>query len=332
MSYLIAAEESFDIKKIWNDIVVFFTTKYWNILLFFAALLIGIIVVKLLVKLTRRILSRSKIEKIGQSFILNILKYLLYLVLILVLLAIIGVNLNGVLTAISAIILAIGMALQSYIANLASGMIIVSMHMINKGDFIMSGDVTGTVRDINFLFTTINSTDNKKIMIPNSTIVNSSLINYGVNGTRRVDFTFTVAYESDVEEVKSVVLSVMRSYNKIKEDPVPFCRLKVLGSSGIDFFANCWCDSADYWDVYYYVTENVFNEFKRKGISIPYAQTEVRLRTDNVTLPVDGDKLPDREELIRKPRVEHETKSPIAKRIKKMKTKLEEELNDNEDD
>ena len=332
MNCLVAAEGSFDFKKIWNDIVVFFTTKYWNILLFFAALLIGIIIVKLLVKLTRRILKRSKIEKIGQSFILNILKYLLYLALILVLLAIIGVNLNGVLTAISAVILAVGMALQSYIANLASGMIIVSMHMINKGDFITSGDVTGTVRSINFLFTTINSTDNKKIMVPNSTIVNSALINYGVNGTRRVDFTFTVAYESDVEEVKALVSSVMHSYNKIKEDPAPFCRLKVLGNNGIDFYANCWCDSADYWDVYYYVTENVFNEFKRKGISIPYAQTEVRLRTDSVKLPVDGEKLPEREESIDTQRVEQETKPSIAARIKRMKTKLEEGLNDNEED
>ena len=331
MYFLTAAEGSFDFKQIWDDIVVFFTTKYWNVLLFFAALLIGIILVKLLVKLTRRILKRSKIEKIGQSFILNIVKYLLYLILILILLSIIGVNLSGVLTAISAAILAVGMALQSYIANLASGLIIVSMHMINKGDFITSGDVTGTVQDINFLFTTINSTDNKKIMLPNSTIVNSSLTNYGANGTRRVDFTFSVAYESDVEEVKAVVLAVMHSYNRIKEDPIPFCRLKTLGSSGIDFFANCWCDSDDYWDVYYYVTENVFNEFKRKGISIPYAQTEVRLRTDNVTLPIDGDKLPEREERILKPKVVRETKSPIAKKLKKMKTKLDEELNDKEE-
>ncbi|MBO4540022.1 MAG: mechanosensitive ion channel [Clostridia bacterium] len=332
MGYLLAAEESFDIKKVWNDIVTFFTTKYWNIILFFAILVIGIIVVKLLVKLIHGLLRRSRIEKIGQSFILNIAKYVLYLILILVLLAVIGVNLSGVLTAISAVILAVGMALQSYISNLASGMIIVSMHMINKGDFIAVGDVTGTVRDINFLFTTVNTTDNKKIMMPNSTLVNSPLTNYGVNGTRRVDFTFSAAYESDVEAVKKIVLSVMASYNKIKEDPAPFCRLKTLNTSSIDFFANCWCDSADYWDVYYYVTENVFNEFKRSGVAVPFTQTEVRIRNDEVKMPVEGDKLPDRQEYIRKPEVVRKSKSPIAKNIKKITTKISEGLSDKDDE
>ncbi len=319
-----ADASTFDIKKIWDDIVAFFTTKYWNILLFFAILLFGIIVVKLLVKLTRKVLSRSKMEKIGQSFILSIVKYLLYLALILVLLAVVGVNLNGVLTAISAAILAVGMALQGYISNLASGMIIVSMHMIHKGDFISIGDISGTVQDINFLFTSVNTTDNKRITFPNSNILSSSLINYGVNGTRRVDFTFSAAYESDVEEVKKIVIDVMNSYDKIKETPEPFCRLKTLGSSSIDFFANCWCDSADYWDVYYYVTENVFNEFKRHSISVPFTQAEVRIRTDEVKMPVVGEDLPKRSPKKPLSPIKKE-KDPFLRSVKKIKQKLDEE-------
>lgn len=324
---LLAAESGsdFDLKKVWQDIVTFFTTKYWNIILFFAILVIGIIVVKLLVKLARRLLARSKMEKIAQSFVVSLLKYLLYLTLALVLLAVIGVNLNGVLTAISAAILAVGMALQSYISNLASGMIIVSMRLINKGDFISLGDVTGTVQDINFLFTTVNTTDNKKITFPNSSVVSAPLTNYGVNGTRRVDFTFAVAYESDVELVKKTVLNVIASCEKVKEDPAPFCRLKTLGGSSIEFFANCWCDSADYWDVYYYVTENVFNEFKRAKIGIPYAQSEVRLRTDDVVMPVLGDKMPERPVHPKKPTVVKEDRVPLVRGIKKIKSKLDEE-------
>lgn len=324
---LLAAESGsdFDLKKVWQDIVTFFTTKYWNIILFFAILVVGIIVVKLLVKLARRLLARSKMEKIAQSFVVSLLKYLLYLTLALVLLAVIGVNLNGVLTAISAAILAVGMALQSYISNLASGMIIVSMRLVNKGDFISLGEVTGTVQDINFLFTTVNTTDNKKITFPNSSVVSAPLTNYGVNGTRRVDFTFAVAYESDVELVKKTVLDVIASCEKAKEDPAPFCRLKTLGGSSIEFFANCWCDSADYWDVYYYVTENVFNEFKRAKIGIPYAQSEVRLRTDDVVMPVLGDKMPERTEHPQKPVVVKTEKDPFVRGIKKIKSKLDEE-------
>ena len=317
------AAESFDFHRIWEDIVTFFTTQYWNIILFFAVLLIGIIIVKILVRIVKSMLAHSKMEKIGQSFVLSIVKYLLYLVLILVLLSVIGVNLSGVLTAISAAILAVGMALQGYISNLASGIIIVSMHMIHKGDFIAIGDVTGTVQDINFLFTSVNTIDNKKVTFPNSNILSSSLTNYGVNGTRRVDFTFSVAYETDVEMVKSIVLAVMASNNKIKETPTPFCRLKTLNSSSIDFFANCWCDADDYWDVYYYVTENVFNEFKRNAVAVPFTQTEVRIRTEDVTMPVIGDKLPERQP---NPEPEkQEEKDPFLKGIKKIKDKLEEE-------
>ena len=303
--FALAAEEAdaastFSFQKLWADIVTFFTTKYWNILLFLLVLVAGIVLIKSLVAILKKAFSRSKMEKIAQSLLLNISKFCLYLALILVLLSLIGVKISGVITALSAGVLAIGMALKENLANLANGIIIITMHMFNKGDFIATGDTKGTVQDINILFTTISTTDNRKVMIPNSSIVNNPLQNFGVNGTRRVDFTFSAAYESDVEQVKAIVLNVMHSYNKIKLDPKPFCRLKTLNASSIDFFANCWCRSSDYWDVYYYVTENVFNEFKRNGVTVPYGQTEVRLRTDDVKMPVNpdplsprGDELPD---------------------------------------
>ena len=177
----------------------------------------------------------------------------------LILLSTIGIEISGIITALSAAVLAIGMALQTIISNVANGIVIVATHMFKKGDFITVGSDSGSIVDINFLFTTIMTTDNKKITIPNSSIVNSSVINAGANPKRRVDFTFSVAYETDVETVKRIVTEVMTSNGKIDLDPKPFCRLKVLNSSSIDFFANCWCDSEDYWDVYYYVIENVFN-------------------------------------------------------------------------
>lgn len=279
-------EEGFSFKKLWNDIVNFFTTKYWDIIAFFLVLLCGIIIIKTILTLVKRAMKKSKMERIAQSFILNILRYVLYLVLLLVLLSMIGVQISGIITALSAAVLAIGMALKDYIANLASGMIIVSMKMMRKGDFVSISGTDGTVENINFLFTTLNTTDNKKVYVPNSSITKESLYNYGINGSRRVDFTFSVAYDSDVEQVKSIVLNVMNSCDKTATDPVPFCRLKTLGQSSIDFFANCWCNSDDYWTVYYYITENVFNEFKKQGVSIPYPQSEVRLRTDNPIMPV----------------------------------------------
>ena len=100
-----------------------------------------------------------------------------------------------------------------------------------------------------------------------------------------------------LEKVKQIVLDVMHSDGRVLLEPnAPFCRLKTLNSSSIDFFANCWCDSEDYWSVYYYIVENVYNEFKRNNISVPYNQLEVRNRTDKVVMPVVGKKLPERVE------------------------------------
>lgn len=289
-------ELNMDWAAIWEAIKTFFTDNVWNIVGFFAALIIGIIVVKLLLNMTKRIMSRTKVEKIAQSFIYVVIKFVLYLALILILLSIIGVSMTGVVTAISALLLAVGMALQNNIANVANGIVIVSSHMFKKGDYIIVNGVEGNIEQINFLFTTIITTDNKKITIPNSTIVNNAVINSGANKTRRVDFTFRASYESDVELVKKIVINVMMSDGRVLLDPPPFCRLKTLSESSLDFFANCWVDTEDYWDIYYYVVENVYNEFKRNGIKIPYNQIEIRERTDKAKLPIKNEPLPKRVE------------------------------------
>ncbi len=286
-------------KNIWNDIVNFFEANIWNIILFFATLVLGLIVVKIVLNISRKLMRKTKMEAVTQSFMQAIIKFCLYLVLVLTLLNIIGISMSGVLTAISACILAIGMALQNIIANLANGIVIVTSHLFKKGDFVEAAGVSGSVENINFLFVTILTTDNKKITIPNNSIVNGTVTNYGANPTRRVDFTFSVAYESDVEKVKQIVIDVMKSNGNVILDKEPFCRLKTLNASSLDFFANCWVDSEDYWDTYYYVTENVYNEFKRNNISVPFNQIEVRERKDEVTMPVIGNGLPERVEKVR---------------------------------
>lgn len=293
-----------DLKKLWNDIVNFFTTNIWNILKFFAVLIIGIIVVKLLINITKRMLKKTKLENITCNFIVAIIKVFLYLILVLSLFSIMGIKVNGIITALSALILAIGMALQNIIANVANGIIIVSTQMFKNGDFITIGDSSGSVVNINFLFTTLNTPDNRKITIPNSIIVNNPVTNAGTNDKRRVEFTFSVAYESDVESVKKIIKDVMLSNGCVYTDPEPFCRLKNLGSNSLDFFCYCWCDKEDYWDVYYYVVENAYNELKRNGISIPYGQIEVRERKDVVKLPVVGRSLPERQEKQREEKKE----------------------------
>ena len=306
---------------IWNDIVTYFQTNVWNIVFFFVILILGIIIIKIIMTVLRKVLGKTRMERIAQQFICTAVKFCLWLILILILLSQIGIQISGILTAISALILAVGMALESNMANLANGIVIVSNHMFKKGDYIIVDGVEGNITDINFLFTTLLTSDNKKITLPNSTIVNSSVTNLGANAKRRVDFTFSVAYESDVELVKKIVTDVMKSDGRVYLDPAPFCRLKTMNASSLDFSANCWCDNEDYWDVYYYVMEWVYNEFKRNKVSVPYNQLEVRERKDNVNAPVIGKKLPERVEKVRGEKKDNDVFKLIKNGLTKHKKK-----------
>lgn len=307
----------------WNDIVSYFQNNVWNIIFFFVILIVGLIVIKIVMTVLRKVLSKTKMERIAQQFLCTAVKFALWLVLILLLLSQIGIEITGILTTISALILAVGMALENNMANLANGIVIVSNHMFKKGDYIEVDGVEGNITDINFLFTTLLTSDNKKITLPNSTIVNSSVVNLGANPKRRVDFTFSVAYESDVEKVKQIVIDVMKSDGRVYLDPAPFCRLKTMDASSLGFSANCWCDNEDYWDVYYYVMEWVFNEFKRNNISVPYNQLEVRERKDKPAIVIEGKKLPERVEKVREEKKEsdvfHVLKDRMTKKNKKDK-------------
>ena len=150
-------------EKVWKDIVAFFENNIWNVVLFVSTFVIGLVIVKLLINITKRMLTKTKIENITRGFIVGILKVVLYLIFVLVLLSIIGVQISGIITALSAVVLAVGMALQNIIANVANGMVIVSAHMFKKGDWIEVNGFGGSVTNINFLFTTITTADNKKV-------------------------------------------------------------------------------------------------------------------------------------------------------------------------
>ena len=309
-----------DWNNIWGEIVTFFQNNVWNIVLFFAILIGGIIIIKLFLGITKKILYKTKIEKIALGFVLTILKTALYLCLILILLSTMGIQITGVITALSAVLLAVGLALQGIIANAANGFVVVSSKMFKKGDYIAVDGYEGKVSQINFLYTTILTSDNKRVTIPNSTIVNNSVVDYDTCKTRRVEWKFCVAYESDVEKVKKIIQDCMLSNGKVLTDPAPFCRLLNLGASSIDFVARAWCDSEDYWDVYFDVLELAYNELKKNKISIPYNQLEIRERKDRPTLPVTKGGIPKRVEKQRENKEEFFF-IPLPKKNKTKKTK-----------
>ena len=307
-----------DWEAIKNKIITFFQNSGLNILYAILAFVVGLIFVKLLVIVLRRIFAKSKMEKVTQSFFVSTIRVLLYVCLVFVIAQILGISTTGFIAIISTAGIAVSLALQSSLSNLANGVVLLITHPFKEGDFVSIGGVEGTIKTLEMTHTKLVSVDNKLLSIPNSTVVSSVIVNYNVLGKRKIVFNFAVDYATDIKKVKEIINKVMYSNGKIKLDPAPFIALKTLDDSSLGIMANCWVDSEDYWDVFYFVTENVFNEFKRNKISIPFNQMEVRLRDDNVEMPVIEEPLPER---VDKPTKEVVISDPIERIIVKNEKK-----------
>ena len=290
-------------QEIWDKVVEFFQNNVWNIVGFFATLLVGIILIRVILFVLKRIMRRRKIDEMAVRFIAAAVRLTLAVVLVLLLLAIMGVPITGLTTAFSAAVLAIGMALKEFLANVAAGIILVGSTKYKTGDFVQVNGNEGNIEDINFLFTTIKTPNNTQVTVPNSMMVNSATTNLTAYAIRRVAIDFSIAYESDTELAKKTLLNVMLSCGLVYKDPAPLCRLKTLGDSSITYFLTCYCDSGDYWDVYFYIMDHAFDECKRVGIQFPFPQIEL---TQKVSVPMESEYggLPERVEKKRKKEVQ----------------------------
>ena len=267
--------------EFFNSVGDWFINNWQPIVTTLAIIIFGLIIVKIVLAIVRRQLQKTKLEKTVQTFICSILKFVLYLILIFSIISSLGISVTGLTVVISAISLAISLALQDSLKNLVNGFIIISTSLLKQGDWVNVAGVEGSVQDVRMLFTVLVTGDNKKITIPNSTILTSEIINYNTLKNRRLDLTFDVAYNSDVDLVKKVVNEVIDSCEMIYKDPAPTVVLANLGASSITFNVRVWCSGDDYWNTKWYMLDNVFNEFKRNNISIPFNQLEVALVEPN---------------------------------------------------
>lgn len=283
-------------EEIGNAIVNFFSTSGVTLLKAIGLWIVGYLVIKVAMLVLSKIFGKAKMEKVTQGFLLSVIKFILYMILLVMILSQLGVEVTGLIAALAALGLAIGLALQDSLSNVASGVILLMTHPFKEGDLVNVNGVEGRVKNIKILTTALLATDNKLIVLPNSTVAKNAIINYSNRKVRRVDFTFKVDYQTDTQLVKKIVFDVMQSNGKVRLQQTPFCSLKSLGEQGLEFFAYCWVASDDYWSVYYYVVDNVFNEFKRHKIKIAFNRLEVRLKEEERALPYRSEPLPERVE------------------------------------
>ncbi len=239
-------------------------------------LIIGLWIVKIISKAIYKLLHIKKVDESLKQFILSLISAILKVIVVLAAAATAGIDLTVVGTIIAASTLAIGMALQGSLSNIAGGALIMFLKPFKIGDFIEAQGVKGIVKKIEIFSTKLNTLDNKEVIIPNGVLSNGNVVNYSSEGTRRVDIVFGVAYDSDIKQTKKVLLEVIESYPKILKDPISTVVVTELADSSINFSTRTWVKVEDYWDAYSYILEHGKIALDEAGIEIPYpTQVEI---------------------------------------------------------
>ncbi|WNH14348.1 mechanosensitive ion channel family protein [Thalassobellus suaedae] len=232
--------------------------------------IIGSWVIRNLMKGTKAVMSKRDYDESLQKFLLNLLSWILKIVLIVVVLGTMGVETTSFAAILAAAGLAIGMALQGSLGNFAGGVLIMIFKPIKIGDLIEAQGEIGVVKEIEIFTTKLIGLSNKEIIIPNGSLSNGNIINYTTEGTRRVDLTIGVSYDADIKKTKDVLMRVLLANPKVLKTPEPTVNVLELADSSVNFAVRPWCNSADYWNVYFETTENVKEALDAAGIEIPY--------------------------------------------------------------
>ena len=232
--------------------------------------IIGSWVIKKILKATKKVMANGGYDESLQKFLLNLCGWALKIVLIIVVLGTVGVATTSFAAIIAAAGLAIGLALQGSLGNFAGGVLIMIFKPIKIGDLIEAQGEIGVVKEIEIFTTKLTGLSNKEIIIPNGSLSNGTIVNYSTEGTRRVDLTIGVGYDSDIKKTKQVLMDVLTAHPKVLQTPAPTVNVSELADSSINFAVRPWCTTADYWDVYFGITENVKEALDAAGIEIPY--------------------------------------------------------------
>ena len=254
-----------------------------TILFAILVLIVGLIVTKLSIALLSKGLDkvkaskRSSLDETVTKFIKQVVKIILYVLLITIVLSILGVPTTSVVTVIGTAGVAIGLALQGSLSNVAGGFLLMLTKPFKIGDYILVGGVEGTVEQISILHTQLVTATNQAVYIPNGSAVGATIINNSAKNTRRVDLTFSISYEDDFEKAQAIITQVLNDQPKVLKDPAPTVRMAEHGASAIVIAVRPWCSTADYWDVYFDTIEKIRAAFIANNISIPFDQLDVHV-------------------------------------------------------
>jgi len=247
--------------------------------------LVGSRLIKWTCKLCIKALQKSHVDESLYGFLNSIISVSLWLILAIIIISLFGVETSSFIALFASAGVAIGMALSGTLQNFAGGVMVLLFKPYKVGDYIEAQGYAGTVKQIQIFNTIIRTVDAQTIIIPNGTLSTGMLKNYSTEPYRRVDLDFQFAYGTDLEEVKKAIREIQNENPKIIKAPVadsevvaaPFIGLTKLGESGVVVNTRQWCQGSDYWDVYFFMNETVYQQLKQRGFMFPFNRMDVNI-------------------------------------------------------
>ncbi len=246
-----------------------------NILIAILIYIVGRFLISLIQRVLNNMLTRRKVEISIQTFLKSLISILLNVLLIVSVVGTLGINTTSFAALLASAGVAIGMALSGNLQNFAGGLIILFFKPYKVGDWIEAQGVSGTVKAIQIMHTLVTTADNKVIYIPNGAMSSGVITNYSNMETRRVDWIIGVDYGEDIDKVKSVINELIQKDSRILKDPAPFIALHALDSSSVNVTVRVWVKNSDYWNVYFEMNKNIYDEFNKQSINFPFPQMTI---------------------------------------------------------
>ena len=241
------------------------------------ALIIGLWLANMITGGLSRSMEKSEVDPSLRPFLKSLVSTLLKVLVVVSVLGMVGIQMTSFIAILGAAGLAVGMALSGTLQNFAGGVMILIFKPFKVGDFIEAQGYAGTVNAIQIFNTILKTPDNKTIIIPNGGLSTSSMVNYSTEPTRRVDWTFGIAYGDDIDKAKEVLRSLLATNESVLKDPAPFVELGELADSSVNFTVRAWVNAADYWALHFYMLDMVYRRFAEEGLNIPFPQMDVHV-------------------------------------------------------
>lgn len=264
-----------NIQVLWEKLIVSGVDIGKRILAAIIIYFVGQIILAIVNRILRRNAQRKTMAPEVRSFVSSAIRIGLNVLIVIAIIGTLGIETSSFAALLASVGVAIGMALSGQMQNLAGGLLILIQHPYRIGDYIITSGTEGVVASIQIFTTKLLTPDNKEVIIPNSSITSGVLTNISAQKTRRIDFTFGVEYNTDIDKVRSVLQSIAEADSEILKDPAPVIMVEELADSSVNIKLRVWVEAVHYWDVMFRTNETVYKTFNREGISFPFPQLTV---------------------------------------------------------